>query len=63
MIYGCDTKQDIVSMFALHKVLSLCPPDCLTFGSLDQLLKQQATFKSFSNGRTRSLPPPLDEEW
>ena len=36
MIYGCDTKQDIVSMFALHKVLSLCPPDCLTFVQLQK---------------------------
>ena len=36
MIYGCDTKQDIVSMFALRKVLSLFPPDCLTFVQLQK---------------------------
>ena len=59
MVYGCETRHDITSMFALYKLLSLCPPDCLTFvqlqnpGSTIEAVNQISEFSKRQN-KTRS---------
>ena len=62
MIYGCDTKQDIVSLFALHKVLSLCPPNCLTFVQLQKpgsAIEAASHIQEFFKRQTRVAPTAL----